>query len=67
VVLEQTDEALAGQSAPSLIGKCVKVFITSAQKWHISGHIVDASPKPEKAPANYFEKLEAKRREELLK
>ena len=30
VVLEQTEESLAGQPAEALIGKCVKVFVTSA-------------------------------------
>jgi len=41
--------------------------VTEAQKWHISGYIIDASPEPEKAPVDYFEKLEAKRKEELIK
>jgi len=59
VVLEQNSQALAGQPAEALIGKCVKVFITEAQKWHISGHIIDASPEPERAPVDYFERLEA--------
>ena len=67
VVLEQRTDILGDQPAEALIGKCVKVFITGAQKWHISGKIIDASPAPDRAPTNYFEKLEAKRKEELLK
>ena len=67
VVLEQRKEVLGDQPAEALIGKCVKVLITGAQKWHISGKIIDASPTPERAPVDYFEKLEAKRKEELLK
>lgn len=66
-MLEQNADALAGQPAEALIGKCVKVFITSAQKWHISGHIIDASPEPEHAPVDYFERLEAQRKAELLR
>ena len=66
-MLEQNEACLAGQPAEALIGKCVKVLIKQAQKWHISGKIVDASPKPEKVPADYFEQLEKKRCEELLK
>ena len=67
VVLEQSEEALAGQPAEALIGKCVKVFITEGQKWHISGKIIDASPEPERAPVDYFERLEAQRKAELLR
>jgi hypothetical protein len=44
----------------------VKVKITEATKWHVSGYIIDWSPKPLKAPANYFEDLERKRKEALL-
>ena len=67
MVLEQTPEALADQPAEALIGRCVKVFITEAQKWHISGKIIDASPEPERAPIDYFERLEEQRKTELLK
>ena len=49
---------LGDQPAEALIGKCVKVKIVSAQKWHISGVIVDANPAPEQAPQDYFEKVE---------
>ena len=58
MVLEQTKEVLGDQPAEALIGKCVKVKIVSAQKWHISGVIVDANPAPEQAPQDYFEKVE---------
>ena len=59
VVLDQYGDALAGQPAEALIGKCVKVLVTGAQKWHITGQIIDVSPTPERAPVDYFEKLEA--------
>ena len=59
VVLEQTAAALADQPAEVLIGKCVKVKVTSAHKWHISGYITDPNPKPERAPVDYFDQIEA--------
>ena len=62
VVLEQTAEALLDQPAEALIGKCVKVLITESQKWHISGRIIDASPEPERVPADYFERLQEQRK-----
>ena len=43
------------------------MFITSAQKWHISGKIIDANPEPERAPVDYFERLEAQRKAELIR
>jgi hypothetical protein len=67
VVLPQTQDCIGDQPAEALVGKCVKVKITESQKWHISGYITDFAPKPEKVPANYFEELEQKRREALLK
>ena len=45
----------------------MKIKVTEAHKWHVSGYIIDANPAPEKAPVDYFEKLEAQRKEELLK
>ena len=42
-------------------------MITEAQKWHISGRIIDAAPTPEKAPVDYFERLEKQRKAELLR
>ena len=38
-----------------------------AHKWHISGYIVDASPEPERAPIDYFERQEALRKQALLR
>lgn len=67
VVLDQNEECLAGQPAEALIGKCVKVKITVAHKWHISGYIVDASPAPERAPVDYFERQEALRKQALIR
>ena len=65
--MEQNADILADQPAEALIGKCVRVFVTEAQKWHISGKIIDASPQPERAPVDYFERLEAQRKAELMR
>ena len=55
------------QPAKALIGKCVKIKVTSTHKWHISGHIIDANPKPVEVGADYFEKLDFQRKEKLRK
>lgn len=66
VLLEQVDKVLGtDQPAAALIGKCVKVKITGTHKWHISGHIIDASPKPVEVGEDYFEKLDKARKEKL--
>ena len=41
-------------------------MITESQKWHVSGRIIDASPEPERVPADYFERLQEQRKKELL-
>ena len=61
VVLAPTKEIIGEQPAEALLGKCVKIMVTEAQKWHISGYIIDANPEIPEAPANYFEKLEKER------
>lgn len=58
---------MGDQPAEALVGKCVKVKITSSGKWHVSGYIIDAAPEPERAPADYFERLEEKRKQDLLR
>lgn len=68
VVLAQTSESLGmDQPAKALIGKCVKVSVTETHKWHVSGHIVDAAPKPVEVAEDYFEKLDKQRKEKLRK
>ena len=67
VVIEQDKMSLGGQPAEALIGKCVKVLVHKATKWHIEGKVIDASPEPERAPRDYFERLEAARKEALLR
>jgi len=49
------------------LGKCVKIMVTEAQKWHISGYIIDANPEIPEAPSNYFEKLEKERYAQALR
>jgi tRNA A37 methylthiotransferase MiaB len=67
VVLPQLKDVIGeDQPAEALIGKCVKVKVTEAGKWHISGYIIDWAPKPEKVPADYFENLEQKRKNALI-
>ncbi len=44
VVLDQDDQALGGQPASSLIGKVIEIKVTETHKWHISGHVTNASP-----------------------
>jgi len=41
------------------------VKITGTHKWHISGHIIDASPNPVEVGEDYFEKLDKARKEKL--
>ena len=66
VVIDQTPDSLGtDQPAEALIGKCVRVKILSSHKWHLSGKIIDAAPKPEKVPADYFESLDRARKEKL--
>jgi hypothetical protein len=66
VVLEQTPEVLGtDQPAAALIGKAVKVKITETHKWHVSGFVTDASPKPIEVGEDYFEKLDKARKEKL--
>jgi len=36
--------------------------VTATHKWHISGNIIDASPKPIEAAPDHFEKIEAERK-----
>lgn len=43
------------------------IKVTEAQKWHISGYIIDANPKPIEVGADYFEKLEKERERKKLK
>lgn len=38
-----------------LIGKCVIVKITSIQKWHITGDIINYNPKLEEVRSDHFE------------
>lgn len=66
--MDQNEDVLGtDQPAQALIGKCVKIKVTSTHKWHISGKIVDASPKPIEAEPDHFEKLalERKRKQEI--
>jgi len=67
VVLTPTKEIIGDQPAEALLGKCVKIMVTEAQKWHVSGYIIDANPVLPEAPVDYFEKLEKQRYEETLK
>ena len=63
VVLEQSEEVLGtDQPAKALVGKCVKILVTETHKWHISGKIIDANPKPIEVEDDYFEKLEMERK-----
>ena len=55
------------QPAQALIGKCVKIKVTATHKWHISGYIIDACPKPIEVSPDYFEKLDRERKEKLRK
>lgn len=64
VVLDQSNLG-TDQPASALIGKCVKIQVTETHKWHISGKIIDASPKPIEVPVDYFEKLDKERKEQL--
>lgn len=67
VVLDQTSDVFGEVDPKSLIGKCVKVKITEAQKWHVAGYITDFKPEPERVPVDYFERLEATRKDEIIK
>ena len=47
VVLDQNQATLGiDQPAQALIGKCVKIKVMETHKWHVTGHIIDANPKP---------------------
>ena len=66
VVLDQDPKTLGtDQPASALVGKCVKILVTQVHKWHISGHVIDASPAPVVVPEDYFEKLDKARKEKL--
>ena len=67
VVLTPTKDIIGEQPAEALLGKCVKIMVTEAQKWHITGYIIDANPVLPEAPVDYFEKLEKKRLEDAIK
>ena len=68
VVLNQDPKVLGTeQPAQALIGKCVKIKVTETHKWHISGHVIDASPAPVTVATDYFEKLDRERKERLRK
>lgn len=68
VVLTQSADILGSdQPAQALVGKCVKIKVTGTHKWHISGYIIDACPKPVEVSADYFEKLDRERKEKLRK
>jgi threonylcarbamoyladenosine tRNA methylthiotransferase CDKAL1 len=68
VVLDQNAESLSGQPAAALIGRVVKVKVTETQKWHITGHIIDANPEvPHVKAEEYFAQCEAQRREKEVK
>ena len=41
--------------------------MTETHKWHVSGHVIDASPAPVTVPEDYFEKLDKERKERLRK
>jgi hypothetical protein len=49
------------QPVESLIGKCVKIKVKETHKWHISGYIIDAVPKLEDFPLDYFKRLDKDR------
>ena len=67
-MLDQTAECLSGQPAGALIGRVVKVKVTETQKWHITGHITDASPDvPHVKADEYFAQCEAQRRDKEAK
>jgi len=61
VVIAQ--DALGGQPAQALIGKCVKVKVVETTKWHIAGYVIDANPRIPEAPADYFERLQREEEE----
>lgn len=66
VVLTQSTDILGvDQPAQALIGKCVKIKVTGTHKWHISGYIIDAAPKPIEVSPDYFEVLDRQRKEKL--
>jgi len=68
VVLNQDPKTLGtDQPAGALVGKCVRIKVTETHKWHISGHVIDASPAPVTVSEDYFEKLDAERKERLRK
>lgn len=53
---------LAGQPAAALIGQVVEVKVTETHKWHVTGHIVNASPKiPHVDSATYFAEKQKER------
>jgi hypothetical protein len=41
--------------------------VTATHKWHITGHVIDANPKPVEVAEDYFEKLDFQRKEKLRK
>jgi hypothetical protein len=51
------------------LGKVVKVKVTETHKWHISGHITDASPSIPHPVSDeqYFREREEKRKAEQAK
>lgn len=58
VVIKQIEEE---RNAKDLIGKVVKVMVTSAIKWHVVGEVIDYAPKMPEVDPLYFEKLEKRR------
>lgn len=56
VVLDQVEASeVTGQPASALVGKVLLIKVTETHKWHVSGHILDASPKiPHADPTTYF-------------
>lgn len=59
VVLTQSADILGtDQPAKALVGKCVKIKVTGTHKWHITGYIIDANPKPIEVSEDYFEVLD---------
>ena len=65
MLTQSTDILGVDQPASALIGKCVKIKVTATHKWHISGYIVDAAPKPIEVSPDYFEVLDRQRKEKL--
>jgi len=42
VVLDSDKATVQGQPSDVLIGKCIKIKVTEACKWHITGYIINA-------------------------